>query len=271
MAEAVVLCEMDGRGVATVTLNRPTVNNAYNAEFLQALLDTFVELASESALRVMVIRGNGKHFQAGADLNWLRSVAAEDEESNLEISRRTADVVRGLNEFPKPTIALIHGACIGGGTGIAAACDVAIASKEATFAISEARWGLLASVILPQLNAAIGEQNVRRYAVTCERFGAEKALQMGLVHEICDPGKLDSTAKPIIESILLAAPISVAQTKQYVVRCADSVVSESLFEELVTSHAAKRQSAEAQEGFLCFEEKRSPNWFPTYESLETDA
>lgn len=262
MAEAVVLCEIDERGLATVTLNRPAVNNAYNAEFLQALLDTFVELAAEPALRAVIIRGAGKHFQAGADLNWLRSVAAEDEMSNLDASRRTANVVRGLNEFPKPTIALIHGACIGGGSGIAAACDVVIASKEATFAVSEARWGLLADVILPQLNAAIGERNVRRYAVTCERFDAAKALQMGLVHEICEPGGLDSTVKPVIESILLAAPESVALTKRHIMRCADSVMSEALFEELVTSHAAKRQTAEAQEGFLCFEEKRNPNWFP---------
>lgn len=262
MAEAVALCELDDRGVATVTLNRPAVNNAYNAELVQTLLDTFGELALNPMVRVVVIRGNGKHFQAGADLNWLRSVASQDERANLETSRRTANVVRGLNEFPKPTIALIHGACIGGGTGVAAACDVAIASKDATFAISEARWGLFASVIFPQLNAAIGERNVRRYAITCERFGADKALQMGLIHEICETGALDEAAKPIIESILLAAPKSVAQTKQSVMRCAGSFVNESLFEELVASHAAKRQSAEADEGFRSFDEKRDPQWFP---------
>lgn len=262
MTEGIVLCEVDKRGVATVTLNRPAVNNAYNAEFVQALLETFGELVLDPAVRVVVIRGRGKHFQAGADLNWLRAVAAQDERANLETSRRTANVVRGLNEFPKPTIALIHGACIGGGTGIASACDVVIASKDATFAISEARWGLFASVIFPQLNAAIGERNVRRYAVTCERFGVEKAHQMGLVHEICETGELDVAAKPIIESILLAAPKAVAQTKHSIMRCAGSHMSEALFEELVASHAAKRQTAEADEGFRSFEEKRDPNWFP---------
>ncbi|MGR8950126.1 MAG: enoyl-CoA hydratase-related protein [Gammaproteobacteria bacterium] len=262
MTKAVLLHEIDARGVATVTLNRPEVNNAYNAELVSALLDTFSELASNPGVRVVVIRGNGKHFQAGADLNWLRSVASQDEQANIETSRRTAKVVRGLNEFPKPTVALIHGACIGGGTGVAAACDVVIASADASFAISEARWGLFASVIFPQLNAAIGERNVRRYAITCERFGAQKALQMGLVHEVCETGKLDEAVKPIIESILIAGPKAVAQTKQVVMHCAGSHMDEALFEELVASHAAKRQTAEAYEGFQSFDEKRDPNWFP---------
>lgn len=262
MSDPLVLCDLDARGVARVTLNRPERNNAYNAELVQALLDTFGTLAGEPRVRLVVIRGNGRHFQAGADLNWLAAVAGQDEAANLETSRRTALVVRGLNEFPKPTIALIHGACIGGGTGVAAACDVVIAARDAYFAISEARWGLFASVIFPQLIAAIGERHVRRYALTCERFDAEEAKRIGLVHELCEPGELEAAAAPIIEALLIASPKGVAQTKRDVMRCAGSVMEESVFEALVASHAAKRQTAEAAEGFASFVEKREPAWYP---------
>jgi len=262
MPEPLVLCSVDARGIARVTLNRPDKNNAYNAALVQALLETFGGLAADPRVRVVVIRGNGRHFQAGADLNWLAEIAGQDEAANLETSRRTAAVVRGLNEFPKPTIALIHGACIGGGTGVAAACDVVIASRDASFAISEARWGLFASVIFPQLNAAIGERNVRRYALTCERFDAVEAQRIGLVHVLCEPGELDAAAAPIVEALLIAGPKAVAQTKRDVMRCAGSIMDESLFDALVASHAAKRQTAEAAEGFASFVEKRDPAWYP---------
>lgn len=262
MSEPVVLCSVDARGVARVTLNRPDKNNAYNAELVQALLDTFAGLARDPRVRVVVLRGNGRHFQAGADLNWLSAIAAQDEAANVETSRRTALVVRGLDEFPKPTVALIHGACIGGGTGVAAACDVVIATRDAYFAISEARWGLFASVIFPQLNAAIGVRNVRRYALTCERFDAAEAQRIGLVHVLCEPGELDAAAAPIVEALLLAAPKAVAQTKRDVMRCAGSVIEDRTFEELVAAHAAKRQTAEAAEGFASFVEKRDPTWYP---------
>ena len=262
MSEPVVLCTVDARGVARVTLNRPDKNNAYNAELVQALLDTFGGLAADPRVRVVVIRGNGRHFQAGADLNWLSAIAAQDEAANLETSRRTALVVRGLNEFPKPTIALIHGACIGGGTGVASACDVVVASRDASFAISEARWGLFASVIFPQWNPAIGARNVRRYALTCERFDAVEAQRIGLVPVLCEPGELDAAAAPIIEALLIAGPKAVAQTKRDVMRCAGSIMDERLFADLVASHAAKRQTAEAAEGFASFVDKRDPAWYP---------
>lgn len=262
MSEPVVLCSVDARGIARVTLNRPDKNNAYNAELVQALLDTFGALAGDPRVRVVVIRGNGRHFQAGADLHWLSEVAAQDEAANLDASRRTAQVVRGLNEFPKPTLALIHGACIGGGTGVAAACDIVIATRDASFAISEARWGIFASVIFPQLNAAIGERNVRRYALTCERFDAAEARRIGLVHEICEADGLDAAAAPIIEALLIASPKGVAQSKRELMRCAGSVMDEGLFESLVAAHAAKRQTAEAAEGFASFVEKRDPAWYP---------
>ena len=181
-----VQLEIDVQGVASVSLNRPEVNNAYNAELVQALTDTFETIARDASVRVVVIRGNGPHFQAGADLKWLREVGEMDEQRNLDTSYRTANLVRQLDAFPVPTIALVHGACIGGGTGIVCACDIVLASEDAIFSISEARWGAIASIIFPQLNAAIGVRNVRRFALKFERFDAKKALQIGLIHELVE-------------------------------------------------------------------------------------
>ncbi len=262
MSEPVVLCRTDGRGVATVTLNRPEVNNAYNAEVVQALLDIFGALAVDRAVRVIVIRGNGRHFQAGADLKWLQEIGRMDAAANLETSRKTATAMRGLNEMTKPTIALVHGACVGGGTGIVASCDVVIAESTATFAITEARWGVAATVIFPQLNTTIGLRQVRRYALTCERFDAQRAQSLGLVHEVCAPGALDATAAPVIDGLLKAAPDSVALSKRSAMLAAGAIISETEFTRIVGEHAAKRASAEAAEGLQSFVEKRDPTWYP---------
>ena len=261
MSEPEVLHTVDARGIATVTLNRPAVNNAYNGKMITGLLSVFEQLQADHRVRVVVLRGNGKHFQAGADLAWINAVSNQDAEAGLDVSRRTANAVRGLNEFPKPTVALIHGACVGGGTGIAAACDIVVASEDAFFAISEARWGLAAQIIFPQLNAAMGARNVRRYAVTCERFNAQTARQLGLVHEVCATGALDQTAEPIIEGLLLAAPDAVMATKKSVLHCAGDIVSDDALEVLIAEHAAKRKTAEAREGLASFTEKRDPAWY----------
>ncbi|MGR9091376.1 MAG: enoyl-CoA hydratase-related protein [Gammaproteobacteria bacterium] len=266
MSNAVVLCAVDERRIATVTLNRPHVNNAYNAELVAALIETFGALREDESLRAVVIRGNGPHFQAGADLRWLDEIARMDPAANVATSTRTAAAVRGLNEMPMPVIALVHGACIGGGTGIVAAADIVIASSDAIFAISEARWGVFASIIFPQLNAAIGARQVRRYAVTCERFDAEQARVLGLVHEVCAPGGLDEAAAPILDGILRAGPRAVRATKRSVMSCAGQFMSDGQFDELVQLHADVRQSAEAREGFSSFREKREPGWYPVARS-----
>jgi methylglutaconyl-CoA hydratase len=266
MGDAVVLIGTDRRGIATVTLNRPAVNNAYNGEVLEALIDGCERLAADEGVRVVVIRGNGRHFQAGADLAWLDEIGRMDGAANLEASRRTALAMHRLNAMPMPTVALVHGACIGGGTGIAASCDVVVASRDATFAISEARWGMIASIIFPQLNAAIGVRNVRRYALSCERFDADRARAIGLVHEICEPGRLDEAAAPIIEGFLTAAPEAVRESKRVALECAGAIMSDAEFEKLVAVHAARRQSAEATEGRRSFLEKRDAGWYPKPDS-----
>lgn len=257
-----VLCTVDGRGVATVTLNRPERNNAYNSDVIGGLLEAFGRLGADDAVRIVVIRGNGRHFQAGADLAWLKEIGVLSPEENVAVSRRTAMAIRGLTEFPKPTVALVHGGCFGGGTGIVAAADVVIASEDAIFSITETRWGVMAGIIIPQLNAAMGVRNVRRFALTCERFGAVEARAMGLVHQVCPEGGLDEAAAPVVDALLMAAPEATAQTKRRALLESGLVIGDDHFEALVAEHAAKRQTGEAIEGLASFLEKRPPAWYP---------
>ena len=262
MSENIVETNIDERGVAEVILNRPQRNNAYNGEMISELIKSFTALYENKDVRVVILKGNGKHFQGGADLEWLKEVGKLDESENIEVSRRTASAIRGLIEFPKPTIALIHGGCFGGGTGIAAAADIVIASEDAIFSIAEAKWGVMAGIIIPHLNATIGVRNVRRYALTCERFDANQAKDMGLVHEICKTGELDKAVKPIIENLLSCAPIALEMTKRRSLIESDLVLSEEKFNELVIEHSQKRMTEEATEGLNSFLEKRAASWYP---------
>lgn len=262
MTEPVVLTDIDARGVATVRLNRPDVNNAYNGEMIQALLDGAGALAADPAVRVIVLRGNGRHFQAGADLNWINEVSARSEADNLAVSQNTTDAVRALDTCPKPTLALVHGGCFGGGTGIVAACDVVIASEDALFSIAEVRWGLHAGPILPQLAAAMGTRNLRRYAISGERFGGAMAQELGLVHEVCPTGELDAAAAPVIDAILMNGPDAIADTKRIIFDVAGLTVDDDLAADLARDHARKRGTEEAAEGLASFREKRPARWYP---------
>jgi methylglutaconyl-CoA hydratase len=250
-----VLWSIDERGVARVTLNRPGVFNAYNGELIASLLKTYDTLADKS-VRAVVIAGKGKNFQAGADINWLDAVRRSPPEENLRASRMTAEAVQRLNLLPVPTIALVQGACFGGGTGIVSACDIVIAADNAKFSIAEVRIGVAGTIIIPQLNDAIGLRQVRRYALTGERFDAREALRIGLVHEIVPLSELESAGERIVDELLTNGPDAVAQTKMYALRSAWSHLDDAAFSALIESHAAKRQSAEAAEGFAAFLEKR---------------
>ena len=257
-----VLCQLDDRGVATITLNRPEVNNAYNAELVDGLLEAMNGLAGESRLRAVVLRGAGKHFQAGADLKWLQEVAARSDADNIIASRATAEAVHRLNHVPIPTVALVQGGCFGGGTGIIAACDIVIAADNAVFAIAETRWGLMAGIIIPQLNDAMGVRQVRRYALTGERFGAEEARRIGLVHEVVAAAELDRAGSRMLDQLLQNAPEANAQTKAVALEHAWGDLTVQGFNGLVVQHAAKRRSAEAAEGIASFREKRAAAWAP---------
>lgn len=253
-----VLWDVDARGVATVTLNRPEVNNAYDEALIQGLHDAMDALGA--GIRAVVLRGAGRHFQAGADLKWIRSVASQSAAENERASRATALAVHRLNTLPVPTVALVQGGCFGGGTGIVAACDVVVAAEEAMFSIAETRWGLMAGIILPQLADAIGVRQVRRYALTGERFGAAEARRIGLVHEVVPAAELQSAGERLVGQLLQNAPEANAQTKAAALEFAWGAVEEPVLERLVVQHAAKRRSAEAAEGLSSFAEKRPARW-----------
>jgi methylglutaconyl-CoA hydratase len=253
-----VLWTVDARGVASVTLNRPEVNNAYDEALIQGLHDAMDALGA--GVRAVVLRGAGRHFQAGADLTWIRDVASQSAAENERASRATALAVHRLNTLPVPTVALVQGGCFGGGTGIVAACDVVIAADNAMFSIAETRWGLMAGIILPQLADAIGARQVRRYALTGERFGAAEARRIGLVHEVVPAAELESAAEKMVSQLLQNAPEANAQTKAAALEFAWGAVQEPALERLVVQHAAKRRSAEAAEGLSSFAEKRPARW-----------
>jgi methylglutaconyl-CoA hydratase len=255
-----VLWSTDERGVATVVLNRPAVNNAYDGDLIQGLLAAIDALEGAPGLRVVVVKGNGLHFQAGADLKWIDAVRRSSVDENVRVSRATAAAVQRLNRVPVPTVALVQGGCLGGGTGIVAACDIAIAADNAMFSIAEVRWGLTAAIIIPQLQDAIGVRQLRRYALTGERFGPEEAWRIGLVHEVVPLAELEGAGGRMVGRLLENGPAAIAQTKALVLRAAFGDLDETTFGELVESHAAKRQSPEAAEGLASFVEKRAARW-----------
>jgi methylglutaconyl-CoA hydratase len=256
-----VLWSVDERGVARVTLNRPEVYNAYNGEMISGLLALYDEVAKHKP-RAVVITGSGRNFQAGADVNWLDSVRRSSPDENKRASRMTAEAVQRLNWLPAPTVALVQGACYGGGTGIVSACDIVIAADNASFSIAEVRIGVAGTIIIPQLNDAMSLRQVRRYALTGERFDAQEARRIGLVHEIVPLAELESRGEHIIHELLTNGPDAVSQTKLWALRSGWSHVDEPAFDALVDAHAAKRQSEEAAEGFAAFREKRRPSWAP---------
>jgi methylglutaconyl-CoA hydratase len=254
-----VLWSVDKRGVATVVLNRPEVNNAYDGDLIQGLLGALDALGTADGLRAVVVKGAGRHFQAGADLKWIDAVRQRSAAENVRVSRATAEAVQRLNRLPVPTVALVQGGCFGGGTGIVAACDIAIAADNAVFSIAEVRWGLTAAIIIPQLNDAIGARQLRRYALTGERFDAQEARRIGLVHDVVPLIELAAAEGRIVSRLLENAPHAIAQTKALALRSAWENIDRAI-DELVESHAAQRRSAEAAEGLASFAEKRAARW-----------
>jgi methylglutaconyl-CoA hydratase len=261
MARSVVRTGIDGRGVATVALARPEVHNAYDEQMIAELCEGLAALAADPQVRLLILRGEGRHFQAGADLNCLRRLAEAAPEVNLDFSWRTTEAMRRLSSFPRPTLALVHGACYGGGVGMVACCDVAIASEQASFALTEVRWGVIPAPIVPQLCAAMGVRSLRRYGITGERFDAREALRIQLIHEICAEGELDRAAAPVIEALLQSAPEAVAQSKRLVLAQAGLELTPQQVQALARQAAVKRASPEAAEGLGSFLEKRRPSWY----------
>jgi methylglutaconyl-CoA hydratase len=256
-----VVMSLDPRGVASLDLNRPEVGNAYNGTMIEGILAAIDDLSGNPLLRVVLLRGIGKHFQAGADLEWTKSVGEDSGEENLRVSRATAEAVGRLNRLAVPTIALVQGACFGGGTGFVAACDVAIAADNAVFSIAEVRWGLTCAIIIPELSAAVGVRQLRRYALTGEQFTAAEAQRIGLVHHVVPLADLAAAGETMIGQLLGSAPLATAATKALLIEQASEGFA-ARRDALVAQHAAQRQSAEAREGLAAFATRRAAKWLP---------
>jgi methylglutaconyl-CoA hydratase len=257
-----LLCEIGRHGVATLTLNRPQFRNAYDGDLIAALAGALGRLAGLEDLRAVVLRGAGRHFQAGADLSFLERLRASSPEDNLAFSRRTIEAIDGLRRFPRPTLAVIHGGCFGGGIGLAAACDIAIAADDAAFALSEVRWGITPAPIIPLLLERIGARALSRYALSGERFGAAEALRIGLVHELAPAEGLAAATERVLEGLLAAAPEAAAATKRLIAEAASAPDAAAFRERIAVEAAARRLLEEAGEGFQSFAQKRRPAWHP---------
>lgn len=257
-----VLCVIDGRGIAAVTLNRPAVNNAYDGALIDAVIDTFERLGLDASVRAAVLRGAGRNFQAGADLAFLDRLRTASPEENRDFSRRTVAAFRAVQLCPHPTLALIHGGCFGGGVGFAAACDIALAAADALFGITEVRWGITPAPIIPLLVDRLGARMTGRLALTGERFDAATARAIGLVHEICPAGDLEAAGERVVEHLLLAGPEAVAITKRLIEESVETPSTAAFHERIVAEAAARRHAPEAAEGLASFREKRNPRWYP---------
>ena len=247
-------------GVATVTLNRPELHNAFNAELIQQATHLFKELASKD-LRLVVITGEGSSFCAGADLNWMSSMKSYTEEENFRDAKALAALSNSLNEMPCPVIGRINGHALGGGAGLVACCDYVVTTTKAMFGFTEARLGLIPAVISPYVIAKIGESHARAWFLSGERFGAVEAKAMTLVHEVVEVEKLDEAVENVKKRFLLAGPLAAREAKKLIFRVKTRhEVPEILEDETCRRIARLRISEEGQEGMQSLLQKTKPKW-----------
>src|SRR5438105_15884247 len=246
----------DRDGVVTVTLNRPEVHNAFNDELIAEAIELFDGLARSSA-RAVVLRGSGASFCAGADLNWMSRMVAYTRDENVRDSAKLAKMYAAINECPLPIVGRIHGAAIGGGVGLVAVCDVAVCAREAKFGLSEVKLGILPAVISPDVIAKIGEPHARALFLTGERFDAERALRIGLVHRIADD--LDAAVAETIAALKSSGPEAVRECKKLIAHVASHELIDAI-PYTIEAIAARRISSEGQEGMAAFLKKGKAPW-----------
>ncbi|KTC14844.1 gamma-carboxygeranoyl-CoA hydratase [Pseudomonas viridiflava] len=250
----------DPRGFATLWLNRPDKNNAFNAQMIRELILALDEVQSQPALRFLLVRGRGKHFSAGADLAWMQQAAELDYNTNLDDARELAELMYNLAKLKIPTLAVVQGAAFGGALGLISCCDMAIAAADAQFCLSEVRIGLAPAVISPFVVQAIGERAARRYALTAERFSAERAQQIGLIAEHYPLTALDEQAALWVDNLLLNSPQAMRASKDLLREVGSGELTPALRRYCESAIARIRTSAEGQEGLRAFLNKRSPGW-----------
>ncbi|HEX4113927.1 MAG TPA: enoyl-CoA hydratase-related protein [Stellaceae bacterium] len=255
-----LLVETDARGVATLTLNRPEVHNAFDDGLIAELTQVFERLAADRSVRVLVLTGAGASFSAGADLNWMRRMGGFSAAENLADAMALAAMLRRLNDFPKPTVARINGAAFAGGVGLISCCDIAIAAADAVFAVSEVRFGLVPGTIGPYLVAAVGPRAARRLFQTAERISAEEARRVGLVHETVPRAELDTLVEKFVALLLDGGAEAQAVSKRLAIDLANRDVDDAVMQETAKASADARAGAEGREGTAAFLEKRKPKW-----------
>lgn len=247
-------------GVARFVMDRPARHNAFDETLIDALAAAVAALAGRSDARCVILTGAGKSFSAGADLDWMKRSAEYAFDENLANARRLADMMRRLDALPMPTIALVRGAAMGGGVGLVAACDMAVAADDAFFSLSEVKLGLIPSVISPYVLRAIGERAAGRYVLTGERFDAAEALRIGLVHAVVPAAELEATSAALASAILANGPEAVAAAKRLIADVAGKPIDGALIDETARRIAEIRRGDEGREGVGAFLEKRRPSW-----------
>ncbi|MFZ1244630.1 MAG: enoyl-CoA hydratase/isomerase family protein [Azonexus sp.] len=246
--------------VATLWMNRPDLHNAFDETLIAELTAACVALNEDNDVRIVILAGRGKSFSAGADLNWMKRAANNGLDDNLNDARALAHMLRTLAEMKKPTIARIQGAALGGGMGLAAACDIAVASTKAVFATSEVKFGIIPSAISPYVLRAIGARQAYRYFQSAERIDAHRALDIGLVHETVEPEQLDAKISDIVDSLLQGGPLSQAAAKDLIRTVNGRPINDTLVDDTAHRIAHLRATPEAREGIAAFLDKRQPSW-----------
>jgi len=247
-------------GRATLWLNRPERHNAFDDGLIAELSAALAALAADSAIRVLLLAGRGKSFSAGADLAWMKRMAGNTAAENEADAQKMAEMLHRLDSLPKPTVALVQGAAMGGGVGLVAACDIAIATEDAQFAFSEARLGLTPATISTYVIAAIGPRAARRYFLTAERFDARRALGLGLVSAVVPAADLAAAANKLADILCQNSPGAMAEAKRLIADVTGRPIDAALRYETAGRIARQRASAEGREGVAAFLEKRKPNW-----------
>jgi len=271
MTEPRVTSHIDQDGVARLTMNRPELRNAFDEDMIGMICDEMGKLSGNSDVNVIVLTGAGEAFSAGADLNMMQRVATYSATQNKDDARRLAHMLESIYNSPKPTIALVNGPAMGGGLGLIAACDIAIASEDAFFALSEVRVGLIPAVISPFVIEAIGTRQARRFFLTGERFNAAKAKDIGLIHKIIMQAQLEDGLKEVLDALLVCAPNALTQAKELIRDVAYKEIDTNTRELTANRIATIRASSEGKEGISAFLEKRKPDWIKHKKRNETSS
>jgi methylglutaconyl-CoA hydratase len=246
--------------VASVTLNRPELRNAFNEAMIAELAHAFDKLGETPSVRAIVLAGNGPAFCAGADLNWMKKMAGYSHEENYTDARTLADMLCTIYECPKPVVARVHGDCYAGGMGLVSACDMIVASPNVNFCLSEVKLGLIPATISPYVIKAMGEQMARRYFLTAERFSAIEAHRFGMVHELAGLDSIDDVIDALTKTLAANGPLAVGHAKQLIRDVAGEHIDLATLDDVASRIAGIRASEEGREGVASFLEKRRPGW-----------